>query len=91
MLFPLHEEDKKNPMAMGHWFFLVLNLKLKKFEVIDSLRTETNVELTESVTKAKIRISSHWDTYTTQKMPCDIVSVWDFPITYINGYIQRGM
>jgi hypothetical protein len=91
MLFSLHEEDKKNPMAMGHRFLLVLNLKLKKFEVIDSLRTETNVELTESITKVKTKISSHWGTYTAQKMLCDIVPVWDFPITYINGYIQCGM
>jgi Ulp1 family protease len=52
-------------MVMGHWFLLVLNLKLKKFELIDSLRIETNVELTELVTKAKTRISSTWGTYTT--------------------------
>jgi hypothetical protein len=47
--------------------------------------------LIESVTKAKTMISSHWGAYTTQKMTCDIVPVWQFPITYINGYIQCGM
>ena len=89
MLFPIHEEQKGDPTAIRHWYLVVLNIKLKRFEVIDSMRSENNQELEESVAKVKEVISKLWRQYMHERSMAEIVPVWDFPITYIPGYKQH--
>ncbi|KAL6634601.1 hypothetical protein ACP70R_027272 [Stipagrostis hirtigluma subsp. patula] len=87
MMLPVFE-DSKTKEAVGHWFLVVLNLKKRKFQVIDSLRKASHPDLRRMANLVKGRVCTLWNKYTAKASPCSIKHVHTFEIEYIEGFSQ---
>jgi len=53
--------DKENPKETGHYWLMVLNIRDKRFEVLDSARTFKDKALVENANKIMKGIKINWE------------------------------
>ena len=68
--------------GVGHWFALSINLKAKRFEVLDSLRKEGDAGLADTCKMLTDRIKALWKVGFAKK-DTTLQSIHDFRLTYI--------
>ena len=63
ILFPVLQKLVQSDEHSGHYFLIVLNLRNKRFEVLDSMRNLENGKLAECCNKITNAIKSLWKIY----------------------------
>ena len=63
ILFPVLQKLVQSDEHPGHYFLIVLNLRNKRFEVLDSMRNLENGKLAECCNKITNAIKSLWKIY----------------------------
>ena len=81
ILFPVLQKLVQSDEHSGHYFLIVLNLRNKRFEVLDSMRNLENGKLAECCNKITNAIKSLWKIYYPDtKNPIDKYEIMDIPI-----------
>jgi hypothetical protein len=90
-LFPIHQGDKKKLGVDDHWFTIAINMEIKKFQVIDSLRTPNSIYLIDNANEVRTKVIKLWDEYTSKHMGCTVSTISTFELEFITGLKQFGM
>ncbi|KAG2557405.1 hypothetical protein PVAP13_8NG254702 [Panicum virgatum] len=81
ILFPVLQKLVQSDEHSGHYFLIVLNLRNKRFEVLDSMRNLENGKLAECCNKITNAIKSLWKIYYPDtKNPIDKYEIVDISI-----------